>query len=92
MVGRDVNLSLWPCVDTEEEKVDPLRNTRVAELLRDEDMERCLLQPWAPVQEGRVYGITTNTQGQVVTVGMVSVVLCLEVFDRTGKHLYSCKT
>ena len=27
MVGRDVNLSLWPCVDTEEEKVDPLRNT-----------------------------------------------------------------
>ena len=93
MVGGDVNLSLWPCVDIGEENVDPLRDGRVTSLQRDEDMEHSLLKPWSPlVQEGEaekvVWGITTNTRGQFITVGRVSDVSYLEVFNCTGKQLH----
>jgi len=100
MVGGDVNLSLWPCVDIGEEKVDPLRDTRVTKSLQEQDMEHCLLQPCALVQAeqeaGAHFCITTNTQGQFI-VGDSKLVLAdtikiehyLKVFDRTGKHLYS---
>ena len=88
-VGGDVNLSLWPCVDIGEENVDPLSDGRVTSLQRDEDMEHSLLKPWSPpVQEGEaekvVWGITTNTRGQFITVGRVSDVSYLEVFTVTA--------
>ena len=69
-VGGDVNLSLWPCVDIGEEKVDPLRDTRVTELTPDEQTEHCFVKPWAVVQDGEMNVgwwnccMTTNTQEQ----------------------------
>ena len=52
MVGGDVNLSLWPCVDSGEEKVDPSRDTRVTELLRGEGMEHRILKLWVEGEGG----------------------------------------
>ena len=91
MVGGDVNLSLWPCVDSGEEKVDPSRDTRVTELLRGEGMEHCILKLWVEGEgEKDVCHITTNTQGQFIIAGKrVSGAPYLEVFDCTGKHLHS---
>ena len=39
MVSDDTNLLLWPCIDTGEEKIDPLRDVRLVEVLRDADVE-----------------------------------------------------
>ena len=39
MVSDDTNLLLRPCIDTGEEKIDPLRDVRVVGVLRDADVE-----------------------------------------------------
>jgi len=95
-VGGDVNLSLWPCVDIGEEKIDPLRDTRVTELTPDEETEHCFVKPWALVQDGEKKNvgwsnccITTNTQGQFIIAGIINEVPYLKVFDRNGGHLHS---
>ena len=91
----DVNLSLWPCVDIGEEKVDPLRDKRVAESLQEQDTEQCLLKPWSLVGEEEeeqkkrqksYRPITTNTQEHFIIAENINEVLYLRVFDRTGNH------
>ena len=66
-------LSNWPCIGSGEEKVDPLRDERVAEVLRKQGMEHCCLTPWSFVQEGEEEhklkapcGIATNCSGQYI--------------------------
>ncbi|CAH3134195.1 unnamed protein product [Porites lobata] len=57
----------WPCVNTGEEPVNPLRNQRVAEVLNEQGMVHCSCLPWSLGQEGeeehklkRPRGIATN--------------------------------
>ena len=97
-VGGDVNLSLWPCVDIGEKKVDPLRDTRVTELTPDEQTEHCFVKPWALVQDGEEENVgwsnccmTTNTQGQFIIAGIINEVPSLKVFDRNGSHLQTSR-
>ena len=97
-VGGNVNLLLWRCVDTGEEKVDPLRDTRVTELTPDEQTEHCFVKPWALVQDGEEKNvgwlnccITTNTQEQFIIAGIINEVPYLKVFDRNGSHLHTSR-
>jgi len=70
-VGKDS--FLWiSSVDIGEGKVDPLRDGRVAKVLRKQDMEHCFV-PWSFGQEGEEQhklknpgGIATNSSGQFI--------------------------
>ena len=82
-------LSNWPCVIMGEEKVDPLRDERVAEVLRRQGMEHCCV-PWAFGQEGEVEhklerpsGIATNSSGQFIVGDIYEV----KMFDPTGQFI-----
>ena len=94
LVGEDANLLCWPCVDNGEEQVDPLRDSRVTELLREHEMERLLLKPrslFQPGEEEKEFEprcITANAQGQFFVIGHCNG-LILKVFERSGKHLHS---
>lgn len=92
MVGDDVNLLLWPCVDNGEERVDPLRDSRVIETMRTLDMERWCVAPWSfGQQDEEKHGVKTsccigtNTQGQFITLDGEDI----KVFDSSGNYLYS---
>ena len=41
-----------PTVDTKEETIDPLRDKRVVDVLRKQNMEHCFVAPWSFGQEG----------------------------------------
>ena len=80
-------LSNWPCVIMGEHKVDPLRDDRVANVLRKQGMEHCCVTPWSFGQEGEEEhklkdpsGIATNSSGQFI-VGDINEV---KMFDPTG--------
>ena len=68
-------LSIWPCVEIANERVDPLRDSRVANMLRKLEMgDFCL--SWSFGQEGEqehqrlasATSIATNTLGQFLVV------------------------
>jgi len=91
-VRKDVSFWISPVVDIGEEKVDPLRDRRVAEVMRKQDMEHCCVEPWSHVwsfgQEGEeehklksAIGIATNSSGQFI-VGDINV---LKMFDCSGQ-------
>ncbi|KAL9976328.1 hypothetical protein ACROYT_G013618 [Oculina patagonica] len=91
-VDEGVNLLLWPCVDIGDDKVDPLRDSRLVEILRKTDMEHLYLAPWSIGQEGEEEHklkspccIDVNTQGQLIVVDSSFII----VFDSSGKHLHS---
>ena len=72
-VGKDVSFWILPAVDIGEDKVDPLRDRRVANVLRKQGMEHCLVTPWSFGQEGEEdhklkapRGIATNSSGQFI--------------------------
>ncbi len=93
----DKRLLNWPCVDHGKDQVDVLRDLRVVESLRKQDMERY----WAPVtwsfgQEGEKWeklvapvGIATNTEGQFIVADRLKGVM---VFDCTGGYVHSLDT
>ena len=90
MVGSgNKELSNWPCVIMGEEKVDPLHDERVAEVLRKQGMEHCsCVTPWSFGQEGEEEhklknprGIATNSSGQFIVVEINEV----KMFDPTGQ-------
>ena len=94
MVGEKEGLFLWPCIEIESEKVDPLRDSRVAETLRELEMGDCSVT-WSFGQEGEekhkqlnsATSIATNTLGQFLVVDDHDE--CVKVFDSTGKFLHS---
>ena len=64
---------MWPVVDIGEGKIDPLRDRRVAKVLRELGMEHCCVTPWSFGQEGeeehrlkKPRGIATNSSGQFI--------------------------
>ena len=84
-VGRDA--SVWPFVDTGEDKVDPLRDGRISKVLQKVNMEHCCLL-WSFGQEGEwedtlslPCGIATNIKGQF----LIADSGILKVFDSNGK-------
>ena len=72
--GNKGQLSVnWPCVNTGEERVNPLRNQKVDEVLKKQGMEHCCVTPWLLGKEGEEEhklkdpcGIATNTKGQLL--------------------------
>ena len=76
MVGfgkEELSANNWPCVDTVERKVDPLRDARVAKVLQKQGMEHRSVTPWSFGQEGEKEhtlkepcGIATNTDRQFI--------------------------
>lgn len=93
MLGKPSELLFWPCVDTGEEQVDPLRDARVAEILRKQDMVHSFVPSSlgrAGAREQRVSlprSIASTTQGHYIVgdIGDRNV----KAFDRSGKYLYS---
>ena len=86
-VGKNVSFWMWPIVDIAEDKVDPLRDRRVAKVLHKQGMEHCCVTPWSFGQEGEKehklkypFGIATNSSGQFI-VGERSKV---KMFDPNG--------
>ena len=84
-------LSNWPCVGSGEDKVDPLRDERVAEVLRKQGMEHCLVTPWSFGQEGEdehklknPRGIATNSSGQFIVGECENEV---KMFDPSGQFI-----
>jgi len=66
-------LSNWPCVGSGEDEVNPLRDERVAEVLRKQGIDHCCVTPWSFGQEGEEEhklknprGIATNSSGQFI--------------------------
>ena len=93
-VDEGVNLLLWPCVDIEEDKVDPLRDSRLVEILRKAGMEHIYLAPWSFGQEIEEEHklkssccVDVNTQGQLIVVDRYFI----RVFDSSGKLLHSSR-
>ena len=93
-VDEGVNLLLWPCVDIEEDKVDPLRDSRLVEILRKAGMEHIYLAPWSFGQEIEEEHklkssccVDVNTQGQLIVVDRYFIT----VFDSSGKLLHSSR-
>ncbi|XP_068727367.1 uncharacterized protein [Montipora capricornis] len=87
-------LFLWPCVEVGGEKIDLLRDARIAKELRGMDMEQCCVQPWSfgpqqSVKLFRIYSeasdIATNTKGQFIVAYTGKVIL----FDSGGNFVYS---
>lgn len=80
-----------PCVIMGEDKVDPLRDERVAKVLRRQGMKHCCVTPWSFGLEREVLhsmllspnGIATNSSGQFI-VGDNDLV---KMFDPTGQFI-----
>ena len=79
-------LSNWPCVIMGEDKVDPLRDERVAKVMRRQGMEHCCVTPWSFGQEGEedhklkhTCEIAVNSSGHFI-VGD-------KMFDPTGQFI-----
>ncbi|XP_067048255.1 uncharacterized protein [Acropora muricata] len=80
-----------PCAITGEDKVDPLRDERVAKVVRKQGMKHCCVTPWSfggkgDVEHSRLWcpsGIATNSSGQFI-VGDIDKV---NIFDPTGQFI-----
>ena len=97
-VGKVSLLMTWPCVTTKrigvEEKVDPLRDSRVTNALLELRMQHCCVAPWSFGQEGEEEhkikdprGLVTNTEGEFIVADHED--RNVKVFDRSGKFKYS---
>ena len=81
----------WPCVNTGEEQVYPLRNQTVDEVLKKQGMEHCCFPaPWSFGQEGEEEhklkdprGIATNTKKQFLIADYGDKTV--KVFGSNGK-------
>ena len=92
-VGKDVHVLVWPYVDIGEDKVDPLRDERVLQVLEKSekvDMEHyCITPGWSfDVREGP-YGIhlATNTLGQFLFTSKERTTV--HVYDNNGTFQFS---
>ena len=88
IVGEKEMLFLWPCIEIGNEKIDPLRDSRVAQTLRQLDMGDCSVAWSFGLQEADACNpkIATNSLGQFLVID--SFDRC-KVFDAKGTFLYS---
>jgi len=82
---------MCPAVDIGEGKVDPLRDRRLAKVLRKQGMEHCCVTPWSFGQEGEEEhklknprGIATNSSGQFIVGEHANDV---KIFDPSGQFI-----
>ena len=85
IVGEKQMLFILPCVEIGSEKVDPLRDSRVAKTLRQLDVGDCSVA-WSFGLEGGPSTIATNSLGQFL---LVNIVNRCKVFDAKGTFLFS---
>ena len=97
IVEEHNDISLWPCIDRGEDKIDPLRDVRVTQTIEKEDPQYFLLKTWPFFQEDeetmdvRGWLITINSKGQLMIAATDDFGNCalLKVFDRNGNLLQS---
>ena len=94
MVGDGKGLLVWPYIKVNDEKIDPLRDSRVARTLRKQNMDHCCLAGSFGQQEDEeqrslksATGIATNSFGQFLVIDKVDSVI--KVFDTSGYFLSS---
>ena len=95
LVGSEEWIIFWPCIETGQEKVDPLRDSRVANALCKQEISDCSLA-WSFGQEGEqelqnlksAVSIATNTLGQFLVADSTGNE-CVKIFDATGKFVKS---
>ena len=93
LVGSEEWIILWPCIEIGQEKVDPLRDSRVANTLCKQEISGCSLA-WSFGQEGAqelqnlksAVSIATNTLGQFLVADSIGNE-CVKIFDATGKFV-----
>ena len=90
--NNQLSANNWPCVDTGEEKVDPLGDGRVSKVLQKQGMEHCCVTPWSFGEEGEEehkltfpIGIATNADGQFIVADYSDN--SVKVFDSSGKFV-----
>ena len=91
-VGKEEPSFMSPRVETEEEKIDPLRDERLVEVLRKQSMEHCFITPWSfgqvGVEEHRLRkpcGVAINSKGQFIITESGNAKV--KVFDRKGHFM-----
>ena len=90
--GKNGDILNCPSVDTGEDIIDPLRDERVAKVLRKVGMEHCCVTPWSFGQEDekehtlkKPRGIATNADGQFIIAEYSDD--GVKVFDGSGKFV-----
>ena len=90
LLGTTFPSRIWPAVDIGEDKVDPVRDRRIAKVLNKQGMGHCCVTPWSFGQEGEEEhklknprGIARNSNGQFI-VGDINKV---KMFDPTGQFM-----
>ena len=88
--GGDTHFWIWPTVDTEDNKINPLYDERVTKGLLRRGMVHCCVTPSSFGQEGEKeqelkspIGIATNSSGEFIVGDFGD--RCVKVFDRNGK-------
>ena len=96
-VNKDRDICSWPLVNTGEDKVDPLRDRRVAKVLETVGTEHSCVRPFSFGQEGqkenrlrRPISIATNSDGQFIVADDGDKTI--KVFDSNGNFLLSFNT
>ena len=96
-LSKDRQIWNWPLVDTGEDRVDPLRDRRVAKVLEKVGTEHSCLRPLSLGQEGqkenrltRPRSIATNSDGQFIVADDGDKTI--KVFDSNGNFLLSFNT
>ncbi|XP_044182689.1 uncharacterized protein LOC122963335 [Acropora millepora] len=96
-IVEEDDISLWPCIDRGEDKIDPLRDVRVTQTIEKEDPQYFLLKTWPFFQEGegpmkvRDWYSTINPKGELMIAATDDNANCvlLKVFDRNENLLQS---
>ena len=91
LIGETKELFLLPYIDIGNERVDPLRDARVVQMLREEDMSDLSLIRSFGEKKGKkvswIFGIATNTSEQFLVAKHVEDDILIEVFDSNGDFL-----
>ena len=93
--GENITVWISPLVNTGDDKVDPLRDGRVAKVLCKLGMEHCWVTPWSFGQEDEKghklkcpRGIATNADGQFL---IADDGIEVKVFNRNGNFVRKFK-
>ena len=91
LIGETKELFLLPCIDIGNERVDPLRDARVAQMLREEDMSDLSLIRSFGERKGKkvssIFGIAKNTSEQFLVARCAKDDFLIEVFDSNGDFI-----
>ncbi|XP_044183823.1 uncharacterized protein LOC114966429 [Acropora millepora] len=89
LIGERKELFRLPCIDIGNERVDPLRDARVAQMLRKVDMSdlsviRSFGEEKKKKKVSSIFGIAENTSKQFLIARRGKIDFWVEVFDSSG--------